>query len=426
MLKQYIKQAWRVLRENPVLSAISIFGTALAICMIMVLVMTHQVKNAPYPPEVNRDRTLYVKWMTAEDNEGISNNGIVGSTFAREVFKSLKSAEVVSVATYMPEAVIVSPVGTKKGTSFDKRLVDEAFWQVFEFDFIAGVPFTKADVDAGLKKAVISESVAKKTFGKTNVVGERIMLNYTEYEVQAVVKDVSTLFSAAYSQIFTPLGSEELANDDYSEGISGMNRVYILARSPKDFDKIREEAEANRLKYNAGTVSYKALFRDQPDDHFSYTIRSSANQDIDRKGEIRTLVITFILLLIVPAINLSGITISMMRKRLSELGLRRSFGATKGDVLRQVLFESFIQTLFGGAIGLIFSYGAAYLLKDMLLKDFAMTFTSGDLNINLFSLITPTIFLSAFLFCLLLNLLSAYVPAWRVSRVSIVESLQSK
>ncbi|MDR0422024.1 MAG: ABC transporter permease, partial [Proteiniphilum sp.] len=58
MIQQYFKQAWRLLRENPVLSAISITGTALAICMIMVIVMSYEVKNAPYPPETNRDRML--------------------------------------------------------------------------------------------------------------------------------------------------------------------------------------------------------------------------------------------------------------------------------------------------------------------------------------------------------------------------------
>ncbi len=45
--------------ENPVLSTISIIGTALAICMIMVIVMSYRVKNATYPPETNHNRTLY-------------------------------------------------------------------------------------------------------------------------------------------------------------------------------------------------------------------------------------------------------------------------------------------------------------------------------------------------------------------------------
>lgn len=428
MIKQYIKQAWRALKENPVMSTIAILGTALAICMIMVMVMMHQVKNAPFPPEINRDRTLYIKWMSTsyKDGSGGGSNSAVGTKYATEVFKSLKSAEDVAIASYIPNPVIVSEAGKKKGKSYDIRVVDEGFWRVFQFDFIDGEPFNKADVDAGLKKAVISESIARNTYGRTDVSGERIMLNYAEYEVQGVVKDVSTLFTSAYSQIWVPLYAQAIPGDNNEEGILGVSNVFILAHSQKDFDKIRAEIEENRLKYNAATEYSEAFYRGQPDDHFTFINRLSSNKSPNINGVKKQAMITLLLLLIVPAINLSGITNSMMRKRLSELGLRRAFGAPKRLIMSQVFFESLVQTLIGGLIGLILCYGAAYLLKSIFLKTYMMTFSSGNLSIDIFSLITPTIFLSALLFCLLLNLISALLPAWKVSRVPIVESLQTK
>ena len=56
MIKQYIKQALRMIGENKLLSVISILGTALAICMIMVIVILYVVNTASFKPEVNRDR----------------------------------------------------------------------------------------------------------------------------------------------------------------------------------------------------------------------------------------------------------------------------------------------------------------------------------------------------------------------------------
>lgn len=44
MLKQYFKQAFSMLRDNKLLSLISILGTAMAICMIMVIVITYQLR----------------------------------------------------------------------------------------------------------------------------------------------------------------------------------------------------------------------------------------------------------------------------------------------------------------------------------------------------------------------------------------------
>ena len=59
MIKQYFKTVWSQLKQQPVISAVSIIGTALAIFLIMLVVMIQQVKVAPYTPESNRDRFLH-------------------------------------------------------------------------------------------------------------------------------------------------------------------------------------------------------------------------------------------------------------------------------------------------------------------------------------------------------------------------------
>lgn len=244
------------------MSTISIIGTALAICMIMVMVMSHQVKNAPYPPETNRDRTLYVKWMSSREKSGKdtgSSNGPMGYAFAKACFKMLETPEAVTIVAYAPSAM-VSMTGRNTAENYDKMLTDEAFWEVFDFTFIDGNPYTKADVDAGLRKAVITERTARETFGTTAVTGQRVLIDYTEFIVSGVVKDVSTLATAAYSQVWAPITSETLPEGDM-EGISGSCRVIILANDKKDFPKIREEAEMLRQKYNDGLTTYEAFYR---------------------------------------------------------------------------------------------------------------------------------------------------------------------
>ena len=61
MFKQYLKQALNMLRENRLISLISILGTALSIAMIMVVILVFQVQLTSFVPEVNRDRMLYVE-----------------------------------------------------------------------------------------------------------------------------------------------------------------------------------------------------------------------------------------------------------------------------------------------------------------------------------------------------------------------------
>ena len=426
MIKQYFKQAWQLLKDNPVLSAISIIGTALAICMIMVMVMSHEVKNAPYAPETNRDRTLYVKWITSayKENNESNNNGAISYKYAREAFKELKTPEAVTIVSAFATPTIVSAIGVEMAYNHEKRLTDEAFWQVFDFTFIDGKPYTKADVDAGLRKVVINETIARELFGSTAVIGKSILINYTEYTVCGVVKDISTLATAAYAQMWAPITSEILA--DENNGISGTCRVYILSKSKRDFSAIKEEAEARREKHNDASTTYIAMYRDQPDTQFVYNHRKWANVAPNIKVIVRQSIIVLALLLIIPAINLSGMMSSSMRKRLAELGVRRAFGATRVNLLSQVMWESMLQTLLGGLLGLILSFIAAYALKGIIYEDSNMAYMLGEATINPLSLLSPAIFLYAFLFCLLLNVLSAFIPAYNVSRKPIVDSIHSK
>ena len=69
MWKQYIKQALYQLKENRLISIVCMVGTALAICMIMVIVLTLQIRIKDCVPEVNRSRSFYVKAMTSRHKE---------------------------------------------------------------------------------------------------------------------------------------------------------------------------------------------------------------------------------------------------------------------------------------------------------------------------------------------------------------------
>lgn len=430
MIKIYFKQTWRLLKENPVLSTISILGTALAICMIMVMVMAHEVKNAPYAPEVNRDRMLYVKTMTAlhkeDPKESNSANAALSYTLAKECFKPLKTPEAVSIVSFFYDSyAMTTQVGSDDLQRFDKMLVDEVFWDIFDFSFIDGKPFTQADVEAGLPRAVISETVARKVFGTTAVTGKTIVINLTEHLVSGVVRDVTPLATAAYAQIWTPIHKGVLPSD-FISNISGVCSVLILAKSSKDFDKIREEAETLRVKHNDAQPEYMAYYREQPDNHFTFLQRVAANVTPDVTSVKRQYAILIALLLIVPAINLSGMTTSRMRKRLSELGVRRAFGAKRSDLLSQVLWESLVQTLLGGLIGIFLSFVASYAFADIIYGGREMASKMGGISISPFALLSPMVFVYAILFCLVLNLLSALYPAWRTSRQPIVQSLLSK
>ena len=382
MIKQYFTQAWAQLRQQPMISVVSIAGTALAIFLIMLVVMMQQVKVAPFAPESNRDRFLHVHYMSITNKswgEGNSSNGPMGIKTALECFKSLKTPEAVTIYTCM---VISTPVNLpgQPATGIDLLQTDDTFWRVFDFSFVAGKPYDQATFDAGLPVAVITESVARRLFQTTEAVGREFLLNHAPYTVSGVVKDVSTLANTAYAQVWVPYTSTEVTKNTWSDEHMGMMSVTILAKSRDDFPAIREETER------------------------------------------RQRLIIFIILLIVPAINLSSMTQSRLRQRVAEIGVRRAFGSTRLELMGQIIAENLVVTLLAGVMGLLLSVAFAYLGNTLLFaQEFSQTLSPPAVDASI--LLHGSTFGWALLFCFVLNLLSSGIPAWRASRIGIVNAL---
>ena len=88
-----------MLRENTLVSIISISGTALAIAMVLVMVLVFQIKSTGYAPESNRSRFMYV-WGTEVSSKSPGgsdrNRGGMSSEVVKECFYTLRKPEAVS------------------------------------------------------------------------------------------------------------------------------------------------------------------------------------------------------------------------------------------------------------------------------------------------------------------------------------------
>ena len=109
-----------------------------------------------------------------------------------------------------------------------------------------------------------------------------------------------------------------------------------------------------------------------------------------------------------------------MQKRQSEMGVRRAFGATQLQLLKQVLMENVVYSFLGGVVGLLLAYVSLWLFDEILLQ----ANSQGETMLSL-DMLHPLVFVYTFLFCLLFNCLSAGIPALRVSRANIVSSINN-
>ncbi len=416
MYKIYFKQAIQLLKQNTFISIVAITGTALAIMMIMAILVSEEVKTISVAPEVNRDRTYYISFVAKyTTDDGAMEGGYLSYNNIQQYLANLKTPEYVSAVNVIDEktSTLVNKEGSTEYIPSVVRCTDANYWKIMSFHFREGKPFVQEEFESGIPVAVITQRTAQQLFKGEKALGQTIMVEFNPYRVIGIVSDVSPVFSMAYGDVWIPCSSLPATKN------KGGYLALLLARSNNDYPAIYQEVRKVEQEYHTRNAP-ESLYLRGPESHRVYRMDIRVNNPTSLANSIKAqhLKTVFILciLLIVPAINLSGFSLSRIKKRTAEIGVRKAFGAKKHIILIQVLCENLITSLIGGIIGLILSYAVVFLMRDWLLG-------IEDSRIPLSTLFSLPVCMAVFVVCLLINLLSAGIPAWRASRMNIIDSL---
>lgn len=412
MYKTYLKQALEMLKQNKFISIISIIGTALAIMMVMVIIVTDAIRTIDIAPEVNRSKTYYAARYSKENEEGRKWQSVITYKMYKDYFADLKTPEIQTVISRVNKSYMVKKDGVNERALEPVKITDVNFWKVMSFSFIDGKPFSKEEFDSGINNIVISEKLAKKVFGNNSPIGKEIEIDFNTFKVKGVVKDVPQSLIYAYAEAYIPITAIK-GHDNLS------CRFLMLLSNDKDLELLKEEFKIADRKHDAVDKEWKMTFV-VPRNHRLNLISPDSIKAPDVDASRRKMIIIFAILLLIPAVNLSSFSMSRIKSRTEEIGVRKAFGAKKSIIIIQILFENFITSLIGGIIGLGLSYGVVIWLKSWLLD------ISADSSIPFEALVSLPVLVGVFVVCFILNLLSAGIPAYLASRSKIVDSINKK
>ena len=435
-LRLHLKQAWTLLRQNPLFSTLYVVGTGLAIAMTMIIAMIYYVKVAPVYPEANRARTLYLS--SAEQTDGHNTfNSALSYQALQDWALHLKNAVAISAqlaSWQFRENAYIQPDDRSGDFHPQVKLTDPSFFRIYSFRFLEGTPFTESDLRSGIRTAVITDDLARRLYGTTEgIVGRTFSLSYVRYRVCGVVRGGSYLTSDSYAQVYLPY----TVDPAYREGQSSMfpyvgpYMLTFLVRDGEQAKSLKAEVKDVVRRLN---LEHKGQWElnlwEQPRTHLLSVFQAYPSQEFDFWTKVRTFGLMLLVLLLVPALNLSGMIASRMESRLAEMGVRKSFGAGRRQLLGQVMWENLWLTLLGGLLGLAVAWLALYAGREwlfFLLDDYADAVPEGaNAYVSGEMLFAPAVFLCAFVLCVLLNMLSALLPAWLSLRKPIVYSLYER
>lgn len=419
-----LQQIFYDLRYQPVVTWITLVGTTLSIFLIMVVVMMQQVSVIPFAPESCRPRLLlgaYLHITSTDPNEQYDSSAGLSYESAKKLYGNLDGVEHTS---YM---MIGTETGSVKGPTEDAfevgfRKADAEFFKIYDHQLVEGRYYTPEEADAMRPLAVITESVARRLFGTATKTGNTFLFNHEPYTVAGVIKDNSKLALTGGGDIFLPTGPND-PDMNYNEWFGSVG-VSLLVKEGVDFEYVRDQVKARyaALDTELASENNKTVYHEAPFNQ--ETIASGlggSNVTPSSKEENRGRMVLYTLLLLVPAINLSSMLQSRLRRRVSEIGVRRAFGCTRSRIITDIIAENFIITIVGGIIGL--ALGIAFALTYNGLFDTVddMGITSPTLSV----LLNWRITLSALAACFILNLISAALPAWQASRLNPVNAIKA-
>ena len=423
----YFRQIYYEMKHQRMMTWVSISGTALAIFLVMAVIMADRINTVEVAPESNRGRILKCGGFNVNFEDGRSWSGMPYTfSFAKQLYEGIEGIDRISFK--LSRGGQKGWVRLKGGATHNTtRLeVDNEFWNIYDFKFIDGRPYDAAEVASNAKLVVITQSLARSLFGEDKVSGREIYYGDIPYKVIGVVEDVNPLLSNTYAEVFklySPAFVRE--NDRYI----GDSEVIMLMSPGVTAEEIKSRVKERFMKVQPqfAKEGMTLIYNEQPCTAAEQEFLPGDQPERDLASKKQRNLIMFAILLLLPAINLGSLTRGRLRHRVSEIGVRRAFGATRSSIVRQIFGENLVITLLGGLIGLVVSFlfmkylfhlffnfsgyfGPSSLAISHATPDFSMLFTWDN-------------FLLALLFCFVLNTLSATVPAWRASGVEPAEAI---
>jgi putative ABC transport system permease protein len=294
---------------------------------------------------------------------------------------------------------------------------DSNLFNFFTYPFVKGNP---TDALMGPNKVVISESVAKAFFKNGDAFGKTMNVNNIDYEVSGIYREINPthipydiflslaslpkdfrdqrnrefMWITAYSYIKLKPG---VAVDELERKLGGFNEKYLIPY-------VEKNQVNGAIRFQFGPVTNIHL-----DDKLRFDFPGAINPNYLKIFSAVALMTLFIAL-----INYVNLTTAQVSKRLKEIGIKKSIGATKRNLISQFLTE----TIMTVAVSFFF---ALALLSFALPELNALT----GKNFTLSNFLTVDLISSAIVFILAFGLLAGLYPAILLSSFKPSQALQA-
>ena len=417
MRKQLFAQVWELVRNQPLLTCISVLGTAFAITMIMVIVIVWQTKYADLAPEVNRSRCLYISAVGVQqkDNKSYGGYSSCSPAFMKRCVEGVPGVEACTAFSPATDALISLSDGGNR-IKADVSHVDPAYWQVFRFDFLSGAGLTEADWGGSRQSVVLCASVARHLFGTTDAVGKKIYEDDKPCEVAGVFRDYK---HRDYEQPYPLI----VRTFDNMWGGSYMQWLFSIVIRVKP--GVDASAFEQRFRNEVGPRLAMGNFYFDKLQEFSEVSKAYAMRSgVSNKLRLQYALTGFAMLCIF--LGMVGTFWIRSNARRGEIGVMRSMGASQGCIVRQFLIEAWLLLTVAFVLVIPFLLYHAYTNGLYTLEMYDEFVPNPAYGQNRFGFHFTVVLAISYVLLLIVALVGTYIPVRRAARTLPVEALREE
>ncbi len=274
--------------------------------------------------------------------------------------------------------------------------------QVENFDIAVGREFTEEDEMHRAPICIIGHDVATRLFPSTDPVGREIRAGEEQYQIVGVAKPRGTVLGQSQDNfVMLPLST-------YVEAWAQPQDTVTMFVQAISTDAIPAAADETRVFLRA---RHHRRYEDSDDFEI---VESSSITDLWKKLTTNIFGIAVWLtsvFLVVGGIVIMNIMLASVTERTREIGVRKSLGARRKDIVMQFLMESSTLAAAGGALGVLFAEGVTMLVR---------TTTPMPMSVPFYSVVIALLLSSA------VGLFFGIYPAVRASRLDPIEALRAE
>ncbi len=412
MIKNYFKIAFRNLWRRKGFSLINIMGLTLGLtaCILIGLFVWDENQYDKFVPNADRVYRIYTDYT---GTSGTQRMAVGSPMFAVTLKKDFPEVEQTARVMMHAPYKMLFEAGKNKFYEEDGYFVDSTFLDVIPLSFIYGTPVKALD---GRSSVVISQQMAKRFFGNENPVGKQILVNKGPYQITGVFEK-NEKFHLQFDFLI-PLAAIGLPADRMEKW--GWHQFFTYVKL-----KPETNAHALELKFQNEVKQIEKALPDairSTDVPFLQPLKKihlySAGFKFDpsKRGNItyvNALIIIAAFILLIACFNFINLATAKSLQRAKEVGVRKTIGAGK----KQLMFQFIGETILLAFICILISIGFAAILLPWL-NQFA------GKQISFMLLLNPVTIILFLVLGFAVGILAGFYPALVLSHFKPVHVLK--